>query len=291
MTRKSIEENLKRDMQKNIPDKNALWQKIEANLPEQPVSQPVKRTIRMTAGTKFLTIAACFLLVIAGVQLVRPRLATQMENTPASDSASSTADAEIYDNDNAADAAPDDADAEIREEKKLVSYQDLNISHEKTIASQVNLSLLGTNDQLFEENAILAKTEFFLDVKVLEGMQNDSGTMHYTLEILDVYGGELSQETITLETNSAYLLEQNHEYVIPVYVQNQNYALSCECAPQIEKTYDNQLIIPNGWHTLMQGETTPVLYDSYGIDDYFYDRMYLTGDLNLELLLQKWESL
>lgn len=282
MTRKSIEENLKRDMQKNIPDKNALWQKIEANLPEQPVSQPVKRTIRMTAGTKFLTIAACFLLVIAGVQLVRPRLATQMENTPASDSASSTADEEIYDN---------TADAEIQEEKKLVSYQDLNISHEKNIASQVNLSLLGTNDQLFEENAILAKTEFFLDVKVLEGFQDDSGKMHYTLEILAVYGGELSQETITVETNSAYLLEQNHEYVIPVYIQNQNYALSCECAPQIEKTYDNQLIIPNGWHTLMQGETTPVLYDSYGIDDYFYDRMYLTGDLNLELLLQKWESL
>ncbi|MBR4320718.1 MAG: hypothetical protein IKP69_11860, partial [Oscillospiraceae bacterium] len=170
-------------------------------------------------------------------------------------------------------------------------YEELNISHEKAIASQVNLSLLGANDQLFEEDAILEKTEFFLDVRVKDGIQEDSGEMRYTLEILAVYGGELSQETITLKTNSAYLLEQNHEYVIPVYMQNQNYTLSCECAPQIEKTYDNKLIIPNGWHTLMQGEISPVLYDKQFKDDYFYDRMYLTGDLNLELLLQKWESL
>ncbi|MBR1554209.1 MAG: hypothetical protein IJ644_02310, partial [Oscillospiraceae bacterium] len=116
----------------------------------------------------------------------------------------------------------------------------------------------------------------------------DSGKMEYTLQILDVYGGELDAETITLETSSAYILEQNHEYVLPVTA---DCSLAYECAPQIEKTQDNRLVIPNGWYTLMQGETTPVLYDSIGIDDYFYDRMYLTKDLNLDLLIQKWQSL
>ena len=236
MTRKSIEENLKKEMLQNIPDKNALWQKLaESSAPAQ-------------------------------------------ENF---------ADAE---NDADADEAAD-ADSSYEQETTLLHYEDLKISHEKIIASQVNFSLLGTNDQLFEENAVLEKTELFLDVKVAEGSQDNSGKMHYQLEVLDVYGGEFSQETITLETDSAYILEQNHEYVIPIYVQDAQYYLSCACAPQIEKTYDHQIIIPNGWYTLMQNETTPVLYNQQFADDYFYDRMYVTGDWNLELLIQKWESL
>ncbi|MBR1554305.1 MAG: hypothetical protein IJ644_02800, partial [Oscillospiraceae bacterium] len=68
MTKKEIEERLQKEMHQNIPDKDALWQKIETRLPEQPVSQPVRRTIRMTSGSRFMTIAACFLLVIAGMR-------------------------------------------------------------------------------------------------------------------------------------------------------------------------------------------------------------------------------
>ena len=290
MTRKNIEERLKQEMQQNIPNKDALWQKIENRLPEQPVSQPVRKTIRMTSGRKFLTAAACILLVIAGMKFVSTsKNFTQTENTAMNDAESAVPAAEGDAACSADEKNPVQTVQEAASAESPLKYQNLNIPHEKTIASLVNLSRLGTEDEYFNEDAILQQTRFFIDVKVLDGQQNpESGTMHYTLQILNVYGGELSQQKMTLETESAYILEQNHEYVLPVTAE---FSLAYECAPQIEKTQDNKLVIPNGWYTLMQSDTTPVLYDSYGIDDYFYDRMYLTKDLNLDLLIQKWENI
>ncbi len=299
MTRKNIEERLKQEMQQNIPNKDALWQKIENRLPEQPVSQPVRRTIRMTSGSRFLTVAACLLLVIAGMRFVSTtRTLNQTESIPMD--AESAAPAEEAGGEAAGEMPEDNAEVssaqnavqampETNSAQEPLKYQNLNVPHEKPIASMVNLSRLGTDGEYFSEDEILKQTQLFIDVKVLNGYQDsESGKMHYTLQILDVYGGELSQEEIKLETESAYILEQNHEYVLPVTA---DFNLAYECAPQIEKTQDNKLVIPNGWYTLMQSDNTPVLYDSYGIDDYFYDRMYLTKDLNLDLLIQKWESL
>ncbi|MBE6877013.1 MAG: hypothetical protein E7496_09925 [Ruminococcus sp.] len=295
MTKKEIEERLQEEMHQNIPDKDALWQKIENRLPEQPVSQPIKRNIRMTSGSRFMTVAACFLLVIAGMRFFSTvRNLNQPTETTAENSAVPADEADnegIALEDNHADAVPEQSAESDKntENQEILKYQNLHLPQGENIASQVNLSRLGTDGEYFSEDEILAKTSLFIDVKILEGAQNpDSGKMEYTLQILDVYGGELDAETITLETSSAYILEQNHEYVLPVTA---DCSLAYECAPQIEKTQDNKLIIPNGWYTLMQGETTPVLYDSIGKDDYFYDRMYLTKDLNLDLLIQKWQSL
>ncbi len=285
MTKKQIEEKLHQEMYQNIPDKNALWQKIENRLPEQPVSQPVRRSISITPGRKFLTAAACFLLILAGLRNLHSQRNLKEETAAPADHASYAENAvpEQAAEENAAPPA-------VRSEANtMLKYQNLNLSHEKTIASGVNLSRLGTEDEYFSEEEILTRTQFFLDVRVISGSQNpDSGNMNYILEILAVYGGELNQQQIALETCSAYLLEQNHEYVLPVTA---DLALAYECAPQIEKTLDHQLVIPNGWHTLMQSDAVPVLYDSYGTDDYFYDRMYLTKDLNLDLLIRKWQSL
>ncbi|MBR0485967.1 MAG: hypothetical protein IJJ69_14525 [Oscillospiraceae bacterium] len=295
MTKKEIEERLQKEMHQNIPDKDALWQKIENRLPEQPVSQPVRRNLKMTSGSRFMTIAACFLLVIAGMRFFSTvKNLNQPNETAAENSAVPADDAEAGENalaENQADTVPEYPAVvqQHTENQEILKYQNLHLPQGENIASQVNLSRLGTDGEYFSEDEILAKTSLFIDVKILEGAQNpDSGKMEYTLQILDVYGGELNAETITLETSSAYILEQNHEYVLPVTA---DCSLAYECAPQIEKTQDNKLVIPNGWYTLMQGETTPVLYDSIGKDDYFYDRMYLTKDLNLDLLIQKWQSL
>ena len=295
MTKKEIEERLCQEMQQNIPDKDALWQRIESSLPEQPVSQPVRRKIHMSAGKGFLTIAACLVLTVAGMQYLKTN---KSEHTMTESSAAPAAEAGIAEeaaNDNAAmpeetaEALGSAEDSEISEFSGMLNYQNLNILHNRTIASQVNLSRLGTDGEYFSEDEILQHTEFFIDVRILDGYQDsESGNMHYTLQILDVYGSDLNLSEIELETGSAYILEQNHEYVLPVTA---DLNLAYECAPQIEKTQDENLIIPNGWYTLMQSDTTPVLYDSYGKDDYFYDRMYLTQDLNLDLLIQKWKSL
>jgi len=284
MTKKEIEERLYQEMHQNIPDKEALWQKIEQNLPEQTVSQPVRNRIHMSAGKGFLTIAACLLLTITGMQYLKTN---KSENMLSESSAAPAAEiAEEANNDQA--AISEEAGGTVSS-PEILNYQDLNIIHNQTIASQVNLSRLGTHGEYFSEDEILQDTRFFIDVKILSGYQDtESGNMHYTLQILDVYGGDLNLSEITLETSSAYILEQNHEYVLPVTA---DLNLAYECAPQIEKTQDENLIIPNGWYTLMQSNAIPVLYTSYGKDDYFYDRMYLTKNLNLDLLIQKWQKL
>ena len=241
MTKKDIEERLKQEMQQNIPDKDALWQRIETRLPEQP---PVNRRIRMSSGRRILTAAACLLLMITGIRVMN-RLS---ETAPSQE----------------------------------------NIMMEQDNADEIQFIRF---EEYFQEDAILSRTELFIDVRVLDSIQEESGTMRYALEVIDVYGGELNTEEITLRTDSAYVLETDHEYVIPVYYREDKLNLSYECAPQIERTQNHKLIIPNGWYTLMQSDAVPVQYDSYGTDDYFYDRMYLTPDWSLELLIQKFENL
>lgn len=245
MTRKELEQQMKTEMQQNIPDKEALWLKIEQQLPEQSVSVEQKRISH--SGRKWLSLAACLLLVFAGVKFFPNR-----ENIPS-------------------------------------ETQNSGVNQEE----QIDLTQLGTTGEYFNEDDILTRTDLFIDVKISSAHQLKNGNMQYVLEILDVYGGEWNESEIELETESAYLLKENHEYVLPVYFTERNKAisLSYECAPQIERTQENQLLIPNSWYTLMQGDVIPVEYAKYGRDDYFYDRMYLTNDIYLTALIQKFENL
>lgn len=66
MTNKDTERLVRGHMQQTIPDKDALWNKIESNLP----AQPEMPRIRKSSGrhiTRIIGAAACFLLVIGGV--------------------------------------------------------------------------------------------------------------------------------------------------------------------------------------------------------------------------------
>lgn len=249
--------------------------------------------------------AACLLLAFGGLRMYHHRENLQSENKKSEI-------AEKY-GDNADDNAGDGCDAAAgdheavapaeavknSQEKAILRYQDLQILENQEIRKNADLSRLGVQDVYFNESAILSKTELFLDVQVLNGYQNpETGEMQYILKILDVYGGDLEISEFVMTSRSAYVLEKDHEYVIPVYQDSgnsgtqRNWSLVYECAPQIEKTQDHQIIFPNGWQSVMQSDpdAEPVLYDSYGKDDYFYDRMYLTGDTAIEILIQEWEK-
>ncbi|MDE6004813.1 MAG: hypothetical protein K2G88_05445, partial [Oscillospiraceae bacterium] len=181
-----------------------------------------------------------------------------------------------------------------QEEQKILYYKDLAVLTNQDLKNSVDLSKLGVQDEYFNESDVLAKTELFVDVQVLNGFQDEkTGAMQYILKIIDVYGGSLDEQEIIVMTNSAYILEKNHEYVLPIYQNHSSWELSYTCAPQIEKTQDNQIIFHNGWQSVMSenADCEAILYDSYGKDDYFYDRMYLTGDTAIAILVQKWQNI
>ncbi|MDE5883654.1 MAG: hypothetical protein K2H29_01030 [Oscillospiraceae bacterium] len=301
MTRKETEQKCREMMQENIPDKEALWMKIESGLSQQQQSEiPARHAhISVVMMRRILTMAACLLLVFGGLRMYHNRENLQSEK-------SEIAENYGYDADANCDAVADDYEAAAPEEsvknsqeKAILRYQDLQILKNQEIRENADLSRLGVQDAYFNESDILSKTELFLDVQVLNGYQNqETGEMQYILKILDVYGGDLEISEFVMTSRSAYVLEKDHEYVIPVYQDSgnsgaqRNWSLVYECAPQIEKTQDHQIIFPNGWQSVMQSDpdAEPVLYDSYGKDDYFYDRMYLTGDTAIEILIQTWQK-
>lgn len=308
MTRKEIEKRCREEMQENIPDKEALWQKIESGLPEQEnlQSQIPKTRIKLTSMQNIMKAVACFLIIIGGLRIWNSSKNFKDSKTDTNSEIAENSNYEnendnVYDdyavceddNNNYVDSDSPKTDT-TQEEQEILYYQDLAVLTNQDLKNSVDFSKLGVQDEYFNESNVLAKTELFVDVQVLNGFQDEkTGIMQYILKIIDVYGGNLDQQELVIMTNSAYILEKNHEYVLPIYQDNSNWELSYACAPQIEKTQDNQIIFHNGWQSVMS-ETTDceaILYDSYGKDDYFYDRMYLTGDTAIAILVQKWQTI
>ena len=77
MTQKNMEQLLRDQLHQSLPDKDALWAKIEQNLGEQktPAEKPAP-AVRMHIAYRVMGVAACLLLVVGGVgifsSLIRP---------------------------------------------------------------------------------------------------------------------------------------------------------------------------------------------------------------------------
>ena len=122
MTREEMEARFRKEMQQMIPDKEALWARIEDSLPEQTQTEQEapKPRIRMTAIYRAMAGVACLMLVVAGASLIAPlRNAKTTDTTMKNNEAAAPRDAV---QDNAADQADggayaeDDAAAEAYEE-------------------------------------------------------------------------------------------------------------------------------------------------------------------------------
>ena len=71
MTRKDIEKRCRVAMEQNLPDKDALWMRIESSLPEQsaPPAAEEKPKRKISVIYRTVAAAACFLFVAGGVML------------------------------------------------------------------------------------------------------------------------------------------------------------------------------------------------------------------------------
>ncbi|GEM_PF-1192061 len=342
MTRKEIEKRCREEMQQNIPDKDALWQKIESQLPEQkPMVQPEKPVIKMHTFYRVMAGAACFMFVLAGASLVKLGTnKTEMMTAPMADSSSAVDSEMAYEANDAGDSPEDDGDSadnvadEIAPAENSASasqsadnaksdtadsvtaeytegmkkYSDLEFHDEYNSFpdnDDINTTPLNADGQYFNEEDVLKKSQVFVEVLITGHSQLTTGEILYTAQVNDVYGAEKireklwNEETLTISTKSPYLLVNGHDYVLPLYLNedSENWNLSYECAPQIELTQDYQVIYHNGWHTITEGAeeyedgSEPLLYDSIGEDDFFYDRMYLTGYNALIELYTKFDNM
>lgn len=68
MTNKDTERLVQQKMQQTIPDKDALWAKIESGLPQQPEFGQIRRSSgRIRTVYRAVGAAACFLLIVGGL--------------------------------------------------------------------------------------------------------------------------------------------------------------------------------------------------------------------------------
>lgn len=317
MTRKEIEKRCREQMQQTIPDKNALWARIENNLPEQKPDSDLqpKPGIHRNILYRTLAAAACFLFVAAGLSLWNSQNDTKikLKNDSATpqytpDMAGEEAEEEVQaEGGYYADAAPEDgADEEAVEDNyvaaapedehtvsETLTYADLDIRDaDEKIADKVDRNLLHMDDEFFSLPALLEETECFADAVVEEGEQDkETGEIIYTLWINQTYGTSNLSGRLSLSTASPYLMEIGHCYTLPLcHDSDGNWTLTNASAPQVERTYDHKVLLHNGWYTLINEYSIPVLCDSNGKNDFFYDRMYLISETSLEYFLHEWEE-
>lgn len=67
MTRKETEQMVRRTVRETIPDREALWARIEADLPDEQQIAPEPPRIVRRRTYRMIAAAACFVLVIGGV--------------------------------------------------------------------------------------------------------------------------------------------------------------------------------------------------------------------------------
>ncbi len=281
MTRKQIEKRCLEEMQQNIPDSEALWERISANLPEQQTAaEPAQKRIRMTGARRMLTLAASFLIVLSGAYLFlqTDRMDSKSEQ-PQSDAPAN----EYFDAPE--DEAPDHNEGITIPSDQPLRYESLSLPESSTSPDFIPM---GTQGEYFSESAVLAETDCFVKIRV-DRMMQDGEMLCYTLSVEDAFGEDLP-ETLTICSETAYVMQQNHLYLLPLCKTDDGWELAYACAPQMELTLDGDLVFHNGWQTLMQDAPAPLVYAAYGEDDYFYDRMYLTGGSGLQKILDEWRK-
>lgn len=116
MTRKETEQMVRRTVRETIPDREALWARIEADLPDEQQIAPEPPRIVRRRTYRTIAAVACFVLVIGGVGVVASMTGKNFEDAPmysaiqlnknektAMENAEKTNDAVMEDHDLAAD--------------------------------------------------------------------------------------------------------------------------------------------------------------------------------------------
>ena len=75
-----------------------------------------------------------------------------------------------------------------------------------------------------------------------------------------------------------YQLQKGETYLLPLKKQAESWELLFPFAPQIQKTEDGAYLFHSGYNSLIDDQTSVVVMDQEGSNDFYYDRMLLRND-------------
>lgn len=266
--------------------------RIEGSLPEQkPLEQPAaeKPQRRFSVIYRTAAAAACFLFVAAGITLAASlggmRGNMKTENcTPAQDA--------VYNNAEGVNEYKGDMrDAENHPAKSAMQQDAMESEDNAALAEESAAPEFSLEDEglSFSEADVLQRTEAFAEVMVDSVTQDAQGRMTCRVTVGTAYSAIEVPAQMELQFDAAYPPEEGHSYLLPLCRDAQGaWMLSETAAPQMELT-GGQLLIHDGWTTLMA--ENPVRADAYTSDQNPYaDHMYYVSASAINRLLDVWES-
>jgi len=173
------------------------------------------------------------------------------------------------------------------------SYSNVSVSNAKSYSVPETEEITpyyenNTVSELFSEKDVLSRTDFFLDCIVLDREYDEfSGKVLYTVEPVHI----VSDKTVTLyeqtviSSGTAYILDTGHEYLIPVEINGDEFEAADKSSPQTEITEERFIMFHNGWKELTS-DSERIDCRKTAPDDFFYDRMNITGESSLEQLFE-----
>lgn len=275
-----------------------LWNRIEAGLePKICIKDAPAQEHRSPAFWYYKPVAALASLAVIWISI-------HMFSVPQRSAVSETKAAGGVDSVSEMIAGETAAISGRKTETRFVSYQSLLLAPSAPqtvpvpISQEGKLAALDAGTIYFSED-ILADTQLFCQATVLSvSYETDEDgaalALNYELVIDKIlYAQDYTKEQdkiivkspiIENETETdapLYALMENRSYVLPVKKQNGDYWLVFPSAPQIEVTLNNEYVFHNGFKSLLNDSAYVVLNSPAGVQDYYYDRMFLRKDADV----------
>ena len=300
----------------NSPDMDSIWEKIEGGLePKQSdgvTSKPVRKNISIRNLTVWGTVCAAALVIIplsvrvlnntsnsndlstgnAG-NFIQAEGANSMSGGAMADSGSGNSGG--YDMgsgggmyDSGADAGTESMDSPESTggfARRIVFYEEMFPYEGEAPVPTAKTS----GDDFFVEEKVLIETDVIVNAYI-DNVYSKGDTVCYEITAENIEASE--RESIVLESATPYVMQQGGSYILPLKVENGEYSLVFENAPQIQVSEDGGMVFHNGWKTLDALEENPieVIYPQNGIDDFFYDRMHFTYSTDISPLVDEWRQ-
>ncbi len=304
----NLKEEYTKHIQDTAPDMDKLWSRISEEIDKKETEKKTETTytqnreqIKRSGGyMKIAAVAAAFIVVFAGVNIMNESKKTKaaMDKVPLSrsdrdDNRTSGGNKKDGSVNNKAqqDASTEDNHFGSTDGSfiRTVKYDQLDLNATDTVSYMT--SYVPQGDEYFVEDKVFASTDLFADVTVLEAELSDNGAT-YVLQVNSMYdkNGEVMVTELVINSSTPYILQKNREYLLPLkHSDEDNYSIVFENAPQIEITLDGGAVFQNGWKALCSG-AEDLEKDSLNINDYYFDRMKYTPELDMESFLNEWNN-
>lgn len=293
MTRKEIEKRCLEEMQQTIPDTEALWERIEAQLPQQEVKEiKQSRTSNLKIIATLTSVAACITIMFSigayGSVIVRRFFENTQNKTASLFADSHKTDTTIKEEAENWESLEQEA-CEEKTEEGSVSYDSLLFPQIQGTNAVIDYDKLVKGDNSFDESEILQKTDCFVIAVMNRGEQDsETGEMIYELTVEHTFGADAPiDEILHLRSRSAYVLQARHTYVLPLYRDESGWKLSSESILQIEMTLDGRIVFYDGWKSMATKNSETLEYPLY---DEFREHMRIADDAALDVLFEVWRT-